>query len=61
LAAGILAPGLLVVFVAVLPYIADRQRIGEGIWFNRQGRLLQFLFALSLLLVVGLSVRGALR
>jgi hypothetical protein len=61
LLAGVIAPLLVLAVLAVLPYALDRATEGEGHWFNTTGRRAQIVFTVVLLIVIALTVRGALR
>lgn len=58
--AGLLVPALVTALMVALPFI-DRKDDGIAVWFNRQGRVSQVLFILASLVVIGLTVRAALR
>jgi cytochrome b-561 len=58
--AGLLVPALVTALLAALPFI-DRKDDGIAVWFNRQGRWSQILFVLASVVVIGLTVRAALR
>lgn len=59
--AGVLVPVLILLVLAGLPYLLDRSDEGMAVWLNRPGRGLQVAFLLIALLVVLLTLRGALR
>jgi quinol-cytochrome oxidoreductase complex cytochrome b subunit len=58
---GVVAPLALLALLALLPYVLDRSASGEGVWFNRPGRLAQAAALLALALVVTLTLIGWLR
>jgi hypothetical protein len=58
---GILIPiGMLAVLI-LIPYVIDRRSAGAGRWFNREGRVAQWVVIVLLAVVVGLSVLDALQ
>jgi len=59
--AGILAPLLVLLVLAALPYTLDRSEEGVARWFNRPGRIAQIVFLVILAGVVGLILRSTLR
>lgn len=59
--AGVLAPLLVLLALAGLPYILDRSDEGVAVWFNRPGRLAQIVFLALFFAVVILTLRGAAR
>lgn len=59
--AGVLAPLLILVLLAGLPYALDRSDDGVALWFNRPGRVAQVVFLVILLAISILTLRGALR
>lgn len=61
LIAGILIPAGVVILIAALPYLLDRRSEGIGQWLNREGRVLQILFALIVIMILALTVQGAMR
>ena len=59
---GILAPGLIVLSLLLLPYL-DRNPKGTGVWFSRERRLGTWLFtlfvvAMVVLILIGQFLRG---
>ena len=58
---GVLVPAGLLAMLALWPYVVDRQPGGAGQWFNRQGRAAQWLAVGLVVVLVGLTLRGALR
>jgi len=58
--AGVLVPAVVTALFVALPFI-DRKDDGIAVWFNQQGRISQILFAVVMLVVVGLTVVAALR
>lgn len=60
-AAGVLVPVIILLVLAGLPFALDRADEGAAVWLNRPGRRLQVVFLLVALVVVVLTVRGALR
>jgi hypothetical protein len=58
---GILIPlGMLIVLI-LIPYAIDRRSAGSGRWFNREGRVAQWVVVGLLAVIVGLSVLGMLQ
>jgi quinol-cytochrome oxidoreductase complex cytochrome b subunit len=53
---GILIPIGLLAVLMLIPYAIDRRSAGAGRWFNREGRVAQWLVVGLLALAVGLSV-----
>ena len=53
---GVLIPIGLIMALMLIPYAIDRRSAGTGRWFNREGRLAQWVVVLLLAVVVGLSV-----
>lgn len=58
--AGVLVPIAVTLLVTLLPYM-DWSNKGVAIWFNRQGRIAQIALAILFILIVGLTIRAALR
>jgi quinol-cytochrome oxidoreductase complex cytochrome b subunit len=58
---GVLVPAGLLAGLALWPYVVDRRPEGAGQWFNRPGRAGQWVALGLVLVLVGLTVRGALR
>ncbi len=58
---GVLVPAGLLAMLALWPYVVDRQPDGAGQWFNRSGRAAQWLALGLVVVLVGLTLRGALR
>lgn len=58
--AGVLVPMVVVLLLTLLPY-TDRSNEGIAVWFNRQGRVAQIILTVLFLIVLGLTVRAALR
>ena len=58
---GVLVPAGLLALLALWPYLVDRQPEGAGQWFSRYGRATQWLALGMVVILVGLTVRGALR
>lgn len=58
--AGVLVPLVVTGLLAALPFI-DRKDEGVAEWFNRPGRIAQIIFILIVIVVGGLTIRGALR
>ncbi|MEN8222198.1 MAG: menaquinol oxidoreductase [Acidobacteriota bacterium] len=54
---GILVPGLIVLGLLLVPYI-DRKKKGIGIWFAKERRMANFLFASFLIIMAILTVIG---
>jgi quinol-cytochrome oxidoreductase complex cytochrome b subunit len=59
--AGILAPLIILLVLALLPYTLDRSEEGIAQWFNRPGRVAQIVFLVILVGILALVLRGALR
>ncbi len=59
--AGVLIPGVVVLVVAMLPYLLDRREDGGGRWFSREGRWAHIFLIATLVAIIGLSLRGWLR
>jgi quinol-cytochrome oxidoreductase complex cytochrome b subunit len=58
---GVLIPvGMLAVLI-LIPYAIDRRSAGTGRWFNREGRVAQWMVIGLLAVVVGLSVLDVLK
>jgi cytochrome b-561 len=58
--AGVLVPIATILLLTLLPY-TDRSNEGIAVWFNRQGRVAQIILTVLFLIVLGLTVRAALR
>ena len=58
---GVLVPAGVLAALALWPYWIDRQPDGAGQWFNRQGRATQWVALGLVAIMVGLTLRGALR
>ncbi|MEK7276027.1 MAG: cytochrome b N-terminal domain-containing protein [Chloroflexota bacterium] len=58
--AGVVVPLIVTGLLAALPFI-DRTDEGVAEWFNRPGRIAQIIFILIVIVVGGLTLRGALR
>lgn len=57
---GVLVPLGLLLILAVVPYALDRSAEGQGLWFNRPGRLAQIATLLVVAFIVALTLIGAL-
>jgi quinol-cytochrome oxidoreductase complex cytochrome b subunit len=58
---GVIIPLLLLLALGLIPYALDRSVEGEGVWFNRSGRLSQIAALLVVAIIVALTLVGALR
>lgn len=58
---GIAVPVGLLAMLALWPYLIDRRPGGAGQWFSREGRAAQWLALVLVLVLAGLTLRGALR
>jgi quinol-cytochrome oxidoreductase complex cytochrome b subunit len=58
---GILIPTVLLVILALLPYILDSNPQGVARWFNREGRCAQLAVLVMLALVLGLTLKNVLQ
>jgi hypothetical protein len=58
---GVIIPLELLGILALLPFALDRSADGEGVWFNRAGRIVQAVALLVIVFVLFLTARGALR
>jgi quinol-cytochrome oxidoreductase complex cytochrome b subunit len=58
---GVLVPAGILAVLALWPYIVDRRPDGAGQWFSRHGRATQWLALGLAAILVGLTLRGALR
>ena len=58
--AGVLVPLVVTALITALPFI-DRKDDGIAVWFNRQGRLAQITFIAISVVVIGLTIRAAIR
>lgn len=58
--AGVLVPAIVTTVFVALPFI-DRKDDGIAVWFNKQGRIVQALFAVITVVVVGLTLFEAFR
>lgn len=58
--AGVLTPLVVVLLLTFLPYF-DWSNEGVALWFNKQGRIPQFLLILVVIAITGLTIRAALR
>ncbi|MBM4424692.1 MAG: hypothetical protein FJ030_15120 [Chloroflexi bacterium] len=58
--AGVLVPAIVTALITALPFI-DRKDDGIAVWFNKQGRVSQIIFAAIAVLIIGLTLRAALR
>lgn len=58
---GVIMPLVLLVGLVLVPYALDRSAEGEGLWFNRPGRLAQIVVFLIFAIILTLSLVGALR
>lgn len=61
LVAGVIVPLGLLLLLILVPYALDRSDAGAAVWFNREGRLAQFVTLAGLAAILGLTVWGALR
>jgi cytochrome b6 len=60
-AMGVLIPiGMLIVLI-LIPYVIDRRSAGSGRWFNREGRVAQWVVVGMLAVIAGLSLLGVLK
>jgi quinol-cytochrome oxidoreductase complex cytochrome b subunit len=58
---GVVVPLALLSVLALIPYALDRSADGEGIWFNRPGRLAQIVTLLIVVIILAFTLSGALR
>ncbi len=58
--AGVVTPLAVLLLLALLPYF-DWSNEGVAMWFNRQGRSAQVVMVALFVIIVGLTVRAALR
>jgi quinol-cytochrome oxidoreductase complex cytochrome b subunit len=58
---GVIIPLELLGILALLPYALDRSADGEGIWFNKAGRIVQAVVLLVIVFVLLLTIGGVLR
>jgi quinol-cytochrome oxidoreductase complex cytochrome b subunit len=58
---GVLIPSIITILVALVPYLIDRSSSGVAVWFNKEGRVAQWIVWVMLLVIIGLTIRGALR
>jgi quinol-cytochrome oxidoreductase complex cytochrome b subunit len=56
---GVVIPLVLLVALGLVPYALDRSAEGEGLWFNRPGRLAQIITLLVVAVTVILTLIGA--
>jgi quinol-cytochrome oxidoreductase complex cytochrome b subunit len=56
---GVVIPLVLLVALGLVPYALDRSAEGEGLWFNRPGRLAQIITLLVVAVTVALTLIGA--
>ena len=40
---GVVIPVTILTIIIIVPYLLDRNPEGVGVWFNKQGRLAQFI------------------
>ncbi|CAG0931823.1 ubiquinol-cytochrome c reductase cytochrome b subunit [Thermoflexales bacterium] len=58
---GLLIPIGLVVVLFLIPYVIDRRSTGVGRWFNREGRVAQWVTLVLLASIVALTVLGSVK
>ena len=58
---GVLLPLFLLVLLALIPYLLDRDPEGVGVWFNRHGRAAQLVSLIVVGFVLVLTLVGALQ
>jgi quinol-cytochrome oxidoreductase complex cytochrome b subunit len=58
---GVLIPIGLITILCLIPYVIDRRSGGVGRWFNREGRVAQWIVVLLLAVVVVLTALGRLQ
>lgn len=58
---GVLIPIGLLIVLSLIPYVIDRRSAGAGRWFNREGRVAQWVVIMLLALAVGLSLLDVLK
>jgi quinol-cytochrome oxidoreductase complex cytochrome b subunit len=58
---GVLLPLFLLVLLALIPYLLDREQEGVGVWFNRRGRAAQIVALILVGFVLVLTLVGALQ
>jgi hypothetical protein len=58
---GILIPIGMLAVLSLIPYVIDRRSGGAGRWFNREGRVAQWVVIGLLAVIVGLSVVDILK
>lgn len=55
---GVIIPAVVLLILALVPYLLDRSKTGTGIWFNKEGRLAQIVV---LLIILGITTLTLLR
>lgn len=58
---GVVIPIGLLVVLALVPYLIDRNERGVARWFNREGRAAQIVVLLMVAVVIGLTILGVLQ
>ena len=58
---GLLIPIGLVAILFLIPYVIDRRSGGVGRWFNREGRVAQWVVVLLLAAVAVLTMLGRVK
>jgi menaquinol-cytochrome c reductase cytochrome b subunit len=57
---GVLIPLILILILALLPYVMDKSPKGVAIWFNREGRKVQWIVIIIGICILALTIKGAL-
>ena len=58
---GVLIPLILLATLTLIPYLIDRREAGAAGWFNREGRLAQWIALGVVIVLTALTIVGALR
>jgi quinol-cytochrome oxidoreductase complex cytochrome b subunit len=58
---GVIVPCIITILIALIPYLIDRSSSGVAVWFNKEGRAAQWMVLTTIVVIVGLTLRGMLR
>jgi quinol-cytochrome oxidoreductase complex cytochrome b subunit len=58
---GVLIPLVLLIILALLPYVMNRRFEGTSVWFNQEGRKVQWVALIIALCILSLTLKGVLQ
>lgn len=58
---GVMIPVIITSIIALVPYLMDRSSSGVAVWFNKEGRVAQWIVLGLIVVIISLTIRGMLR